>query len=175
MSTDRFHACMCIQVYIISNCINQSIKSSKRHTSTREATSQRNHTGSKTRDAKRRLCSCYTYPTPPPPPVPLLLGHTDYGYRYLYTKTYDLWWSVWNNTCCRLLRTSHGMRCLRHAGALAWRHGPELWRGATGLCVPVCASCTRVSCVLVPRCESYVHIHICVAMYIYKASCAPYP
>jgi len=34
--------------------INQSIKSSKRHTSTREATSQRNHTGSKHRDAKRR-------------------------------------------------------------------------------------------------------------------------
>jgi len=36
--------------------INQSIKSSKRHTSTREATSQRNHTGknSKRRDAKRR-------------------------------------------------------------------------------------------------------------------------
>jgi len=34
--------------------INQSIKSSKRHTSTREATSQRNHTGSKPRDAKRR-------------------------------------------------------------------------------------------------------------------------
>ena len=32
----------------------QSIKSSKRHTGTREATSQRNHTGSKPRDAKRR-------------------------------------------------------------------------------------------------------------------------
>jgi len=32
----------------------QSIKSSKRHTSTREATSQRIHTGSKPRDAKRR-------------------------------------------------------------------------------------------------------------------------
>jgi len=34
--------------------INQSIKSSKRHTSTKEATSQRNHTGSNPRDAKRR-------------------------------------------------------------------------------------------------------------------------
>jgi len=33
--------------------VNQSIKSTKRHTSTREATSQRNHTGSKPRDAKR--------------------------------------------------------------------------------------------------------------------------
>jgi len=41
--------------------------------------------------------------------------------------TYDLWWSVWN--AC--LRTSRGMWCLRHAGALAWRRGP------------VCA-CTRV-------------------------------
>jgi len=34
--------------------INQSTKTSERHTSTREATSQRNHTGSKPRDAKRR-------------------------------------------------------------------------------------------------------------------------
>jgi len=34
--------------------INQSIKSSKRHTSTREATSQLNYTGSKPRDAQRR-------------------------------------------------------------------------------------------------------------------------
>ena len=38
----------------LGQSINQSIKSSKRHTSTREATSQRNHTGSKPRDAKRR-------------------------------------------------------------------------------------------------------------------------
>jgi len=48
---------------------------------------------------------------PPPPPLPPLVGHTDQGY---------LWWSVWN-TC---LRTSCGMWCLRHAGALAWRRGP---------------------------------------------------
>jgi len=39
---------------IIVQSINQSIKSSKRHTSTREAASQRNHTGSKPRDAERR-------------------------------------------------------------------------------------------------------------------------
>jgi len=39
---------------VLGQSINQSIKSSKRHTSTREATSQRNHTGSKPRDAKRR-------------------------------------------------------------------------------------------------------------------------
>jgi len=44
-----------IYIYIYNqSIINQPIKSSKRHTSTREATSQRNHTGSKPRDAKRR-------------------------------------------------------------------------------------------------------------------------
>jgi len=64
-----------------------------------------------------------------PPPLPPLVDHTDEGYR---------WWSVWN--AC--LRTSYGMWCLWHAGALAWGRGP------------VC-SCTRVCCCR--RIFTYIH------------------
>jgi len=45
---------ICNRYLVVFWLINQSIKPSKRHTSTKEATSQRNHTGSKLRDAKRR-------------------------------------------------------------------------------------------------------------------------
>jgi len=48
------HLLCCLRAVNPHASVNQSIKSSKRHTSTREATSQRSHMGSKPRDAKRR-------------------------------------------------------------------------------------------------------------------------
>jgi len=72
------------------------------------------------------------YAPPPPPP---LVGHTDQGYLWQYY--------VWH--AC--LPTSRGMRCLRHAGALAWRRGP------------VCA-CTRVCwCQSINQRSSQSHTH----------------